>query len=379
MILLRTQGVQVNKLRTGYTTGTYAAALTLAAWLLLRKKQSKRNLTVQFPDQNFRSLEITQVSKLDAYTTQAWACKDGGDDPDVTNGIPITITVSDVEKNMHDPRDFVTTRKQSQIIIHGGQGVGLVTRKGLDVKPGKWAINPVPRKMIVDNLVQNGFGQQVESIKITIAFDQGERLSQKTLNPILGITGGLSVLGTSGIVYPCSHEAYIATIELLLKGAKQTDEQMVALVTGGRTHRWLAKERPDLPEPVIIRIGDFIQQALTYAARQMIPHIVVACMPGKLTKYALGHKNTHAHKSALEMSRLGSFLRDQGLSDIVVQRANRASTVKGFLDSVEAIEKHAIINLLAREAIHNFRQWAPDAQVSLFAYDTDGKCIYRFP
>jgi len=222
----------VKRLRTGFTTGTYAAATTLAAGRLVCGRRNGSRISLLFPDGRTRRVNVNGWRKTEDGAT-AWAIKDAGDDIDVTNRAVVRTTLTTSSEDSPTPEDYLERCGKARIILSAGSGVGLVTRPGLDVEPGKWAINPVPRRMIVENLQRAGIGESAAYWRVTVSINNGQRLARKTLNPMLGVEGGLSVLGTSGIVVPCSNAAYIKTIEILLRGVRRGGCGTAFLVTGG--------------------------------------------------------------------------------------------------------------------------------------------------
>ena len=284
-------------LRCGYTTGSAAAAAACAAYLCCGTGAKCERISLRLPDGSF-----LEVPVLEAAPFRAVVRKDGGDDPDVTTGAHIVVTLFPPDKP--DPREFEVPCGKGTLFLRGGRGVGTVTRPGLDVPPGHYAVNPGPRRMIAENLALAGFGRTAERLVVRIEVPGGEVLAEKTLNPVLGITGGISILGNSGIVYPYSNAAYAASIALQLRCIAAEGGSCAALATGGRTAAALAGDFPFLGEREIIRIGDFIYTAVNAAKKAGVKRLIVGCMAGKLFKYACGERNTHAHKAAMMLPRL---------------------------------------------------------------------------
>jgi cobalt-precorrin-5B (C1)-methyltransferase len=362
-------------LRTGYTTGACAAAAARAAWECLIGKADAGTVLIRFPDGHDRSMPVAGVRREDGTAAEGWVIKDAGDDPDVTHGAVVRSRVSACRPDGEQDADFIETCNAGKVVLRAGVGVGRVTRRGLEVPPGKWAINPVPRRMIAENLALAGLGADGGRWLVEIGIDGGAELAARTLNPILGIVDGLSILGTSGFVIPCSNQAYLATIRILLNGAREMDCATAVLATGGRTHRSARAIHPDLPEPAFVRIGDFIREAIEHAAGLGFDHIVVACMPGKLAKYAMGLACTHAHVAALSMEELARTLEDAGMASTVVQACRQNVSVRGFLEALESEAQRAVLERWAGQALDVWKTWAPPCQFELLLFENDGRRI----
>jgi cobalt-precorrin-5B (C1)-methyltransferase len=229
--------------------------------------------------------------------------------------------------------------------------------------------------MIVENLALAGLGLDGVGRLVEIGIDGGAELAARTLNPVLGIVDGLSILGTSGLVIPCSNQAYIATIRILLSGAREMGCDAAVLATGGRTHRAAQPFYPGLPESAFVRIGDFIREAIEHAAALGFTRIGVACMPGKLSKYAQGLAYTHAHVAALSMAELALTLEQDGMAPAVVQACRQNVTVRGFLDALDAPAQAAVLARWADRALALWAAWAPHCQFDLLLFDPEGRRI----
>jgi cobalt-precorrin-5B (C1)-methyltransferase len=355
----------MKRLRTGFTTGTYAAATVLAAWRCLQGRRNGARIAVRFPDGRTRRVNMEGWSRSGG-TATAWARKDAGDDIDITRGAVIRTHLRKIKQADTLPADHLEPCRCATLVIRGGDGVGLCSRLGLDVPPGKWAINPTPRRMIVDNLATAGFGADDGLWLVEVSIENGEQLARKTLNPTLGISGGLSILGTSGIVVPCSHAAYIKTIQILLKGAARSGCRTAVLVTGGRTYRAARAAYPQLPEMAFVRIGDFIQAACQEVARQGFTQLIVCCMAGKLAKYALGHPYTHAHRVALSVPDVIALLQANGLPRADVPPACHAAvTVRECLTLLNDDTRRAALDILTERARAVIAQWAGGLSVTI--------------
>ncbi|MBC2602875.1 cobalt-precorrin-5B (C(1))-methyltransferase CbiD [Puniceicoccus vermicola] len=363
-------------LRTGFSTGAYLSATAVAAWLRLEGRAVKDSISILFPDGELRSVNIDGEEPLSANGHAAWAAKDAGEDVDKTHGLIIRSQLqrSTLPLRPEDTRetDFVEVTGSLTVVLRGGKGVGLVTRKGLDVPPGKPAINPTPRKMLLENLSELPHGNW-RTVWIEVSIEGGEKVARRTLNPTLGVVGGLSILGTSGQVIPCSHAAYVATIEILIRGAALNHFSEIALVTGGRSHRWLKTQYPDFEDTAIVRFGDFIEQSLAICQRHGIPCIRIVCMAGKLAKYALGITNTHADKAAQSPTRVADLLISEGMESESLQHASDCRSVRELLDGLETENRRQAIQILKSLAAKQLQAWAHPSRIHLHVLDTTGK------
>ena len=226
--------------------------------------------------------------------------------------------------------------------------------------------------MIAENLLRAGLGRRSGTWLAEVGVDKGETLARKTLNPTLGIEGGLSILGTSGIVVPCSNAAYIKTIEVLLKGARAADCSTAVLVTGGRSLRAARAGYPELPDVSFVRIGDFIREACDYACRAGLSELIVCCMPGKLAKYAMGYEYTHAHKVAQSPSAVAGLLAEDGVPDEILSALRTSRSIREGLSRMTSENVNVTIANLASHADAAISNWAPGMELSVRVLSFDG-------
>ena len=365
------------ELRSGFTTGACAAAAALAAVKVLYGESPENFVEVLFPDRQSRRIQINNVRFTEGCLAVAEVVKDAGDDPDITDGAVITVSVKQVDKNAVQEADFIEKCGSAELILRGGEGVGRVARKGLPVAPGKWAINPGPRKMMRKNLSLTPLAEKGGRWLVDISIANGASLAQRTLNPVLGVEGGLSVLGSSGIVVPCSNAAYIDTIRALVKGAAVAGCGHLVFVTGGRTHRIAQELYPDVKDLAIVRIGDFAGDAVEIAASHKIGWISVVCMPGKLAKYACGLQYTHAHVNPASMPVVAELLRSQGWSEEVVETCDKSCSMREFLELQSNDLKKCIMNGLAEMALVNLKKWSEGIVFDLTVVDSAGESLAR--
>ncbi len=271
------------KLRCGYTTGSCAAAASKAALIMLLDGIEVRNVKIVTPKGPEYVAEIEDIRR--DTKTNAVTCavtKDGGDDPDATNGMKIYATVS-VEPN------------ESLVEIDGGFGIGRVTRPGLDQPIGNAAINSVPRKMIADSILEvlKERGITGVKVKVLISAPEGEEVAQKTFNPKLGITGGISILGTTGIVEPMSDEAILSTIKAEISIRRAEGNSILLMAPGNYGLKFLA-DTYGLSEDAAVMCSNFVYDTLCFAREAGFSKVLFAGHLGKLIKVAGGIKNTHS-------------------------------------------------------------------------------------
>lgn len=285
------------ELRSGYTTGACAAAAAKGAALMLVKQSIVSEVSIDLPAGVSAALQLHGQS-VSANEASCFVVKDAGDDPDVTNGAEVHALV---RRNPSQPH---RAKGESPIIIEGGTGIGRVTKPGLAVPPGEWAINPVPRTMIDQAVgdVLTEFNIQNSTFTIVISIPDGEERARKTLNARLGIIGGLSILGTTGIVRPISAKAWTDTIDASLDVARACGCRTVVLSTGRSSEMAAQKHLSPLPEESCIMMGDHVAYALQACRKRDFNEPIIACQFAKLLKIACGYENTHAAASELDLA-----------------------------------------------------------------------------
>ncbi len=275
------------RLRSGFTTGTAAAAAAKVAVAALLEGRIPSAVKISLPAGEDIEIPVHSCSVTDESSAVCTVIKDAGDDPDVTHRAEIgaKVWLSDT---------------QEHIVITGGRGVGRVTRPGLAVLPGNPAINPGPQKMIKRSVRQaiDSYRKQC-GVHVEIFVPKGEEIAARTLNARLGIIGGISILGTTGVVKPMSHKAYIATIASAMSVARASGMDTVVCATGRRSERYAMQHFPELAEPAFIQVGDYFEKSMKLAAENRFKNIVLAVFFGKAVKMARGDPHTHAARSLM--------------------------------------------------------------------------------
>lgn len=335
------------RLRSGFTTGSCAAAAAKAAALALVSGTCPKNVEIPFPDGSRKSFAV-HFCKIDAgseETATASVIKDAGDDPDVTNKAEIIATIQ-YGHSGHSSTESPKCVLLSDILLCGGQGIGTVTKPGLSVQVGQPAINPVPRKMIVE-AVQEATKEQ--KVTITISIPNGEELVKKTLNKRLGILGGLSILGTTGIVRPISADAWTATIQASLDVAKEAGLADVVLSTG-RTSEKGAQQILDLPEEAYAMMGDYLEFSLKEAAVRNFKTIHLSGMWAKIMKAAMRIPQTHVRNGALEIVDGAKLLASLGAAGELLQKIEESNTAREMYTHIEAAGKNDLVEKVCLKA-----------------------------
>ncbi|WP_134217477.1 MULTISPECIES: cobalt-precorrin-5B (C(1))-methyltransferase CbiD [Pelotomaculum] len=323
--------LEISMLKTGITTGASAAAAARAAALLLLRGETNKNITIVNPEGNLLEVPVESL-ELDGSCARAVVIKQGGDDPDVTSGLPVVAEVAVCAGGVH---------------IMGGRGVGVVTRPGLQAPVGSPAINPVPRKMIVDaldDLIRPGSG-----VEVTISVPGGEEVALKTLNPRLGIVGGISILGTTGIVRPMSEEAFKKSLAPQVDLAVAAGYRKVVL-TPGRIGFRTAVERYGLPREAVVEMSNFVGYMLDVCVDRGIEAVLLWGHHGKLVKVAAGIFHTHNRLADGRMETLAAFAGLYGAPAGLISKIMAAGSAEEALGLLKESGFAGIFNAIAARA-----------------------------
>lgn len=376
-------------LRNGYTTGTTATLAAMAAMHLLMTGVAPERMAVPLPpfevaeERSFPAgwlelplacagygaapgLEIAGGGLM----AHAGAIKDAGDDPDITDGMMIFATLASRSANTNANAPFLT--------IRGGPGIGIATAPGLPVPVGEAAINPAPRAQILwalcnlhANLSRSGKIAQ-PPFEVAISAPEGEKRAEKTLNGRLGIKGGISILGTHGIVRPYSHSAFKKSISRQIEFAVQNGMETVCLATGRRSESLLMRHFPSLQSAAFIQAADLAQFTLSLCG-QRFRHIIWGCFFGKLLKLAMGLGNIHAHEQAQNTALLVQKARLRGMkcADALALSPTAQGCLEILLAEADGMKIIDDIFQLASSCVEKFA----GTPVRIFLFNTDGAVL----
>jgi len=351
-------------LRHGYTTGACAAAASAGAARMLASGRRAGQVTVQLPA-GFPVAFRLRGQEYDALAARCFVIKDAGDDPDVTHGAAIHSEVAWDDEAL-----------PGSITLAAGVGVGRITKPGLAVEPGQPAINPVPRAMILA-AVQRELHKvgETRAVKVTLSIPDGVERAERTLNARLGILDGLSILGTTGVVRPISHQAWKDTVEASLDVALAAGCRCVVL-SGGRTSELGAERELALAEEAYVLMGDHVAFSVEACARRDLPQVVVAVQFAKLVKIAAGHPYTHAHAAQLDLSALVDWARSDRLDDPMIKQLELAHTAReAFLTSARP---QPLAEMVARRALTHLEKLLPGGELGILLIDYAGRVCARF-
>ena len=373
-------------------------------------------VAVRLPAGSFISIPVDGACS-DGDNAAAWVIKDGGDDPDVTHGLEFRVRVKcrifskeqidapDVEI----PRGHADSFSDAGILLIGGEGVGVVTKPGLPVRVGEPAVNPVPREMLSRNLVEelliwdlSGIGAIGEgkvdrpagrpwafipfsseeerlhgvSLEVEIQVPRGKDVAHRTLNPRLGIRGGISILGTTGIVKPFSHKAYEETIQSALSVAASNGCSGVVLSTGGKSERFAREVLGGWPPEAFVQIADFYAFAVKEAFKSGFEEIVHSVFFGKALKMAQGHAYTHAHKVPLDLGPLASLAAGLGHDNAFCRALAGANTARHALEMIKMRRASGIVPSVAGQALkQSVHLVNGKMRVRILLFDYDGTLL----
>ena len=332
-------------LHSGLTTGTCATAAAIAATIRLMKDETPEEVPVLLPDGE--TIMVT-VGYGENY---AYCIKEAGDDPDVTNGIEV--------------RAKVQTSDHFEIV--GGEGVGRFTLPGFDYPPGEAAINKAPREMIRHNL------QTILSpLKIIISVPQGAEIAKRTFNPRLGIEGGISIIGVSGIVKPFSEEAFIDSIRKCMTVAQASGSERVVINSGGKSERFVKSLYPDLPQQAFVEYGNYIGETLKIANELDIRKVTLGVMLGKAVKLAAGHLDTHSRKTTMDKDFIRQLLKEADC-DIDI---NDMTLARELWDRLPEDKREAFARIVIRHCAEHCNPILPDGALTILLIDDNGH-IYQ--
>ncbi|RMW37774.1 MAG: cobalt-precorrin-5B (C(1))-methyltransferase [Nitrosopumilus sp.] len=352
------------KLRTGYTTGSSATAASKAALLSIIKQERIEEIEITLPKKTTIKIPVNSC-EFEKNKAKCSVIKDGGDDPDVTHGAEIIV-------------ELTFNENKNQIEIDGGEGVGIVTKPGLGLEISKPAINPVPRKMITENLQE--IGKEIlneKGIRVVISVPKGKELGPKTDNPRIGIKDGISILGTSGIVIPFSTASYAASIRQNLDVSIAMGNDTVVLTTGGRSEDF-AKKIVDLPEHCFVQMGDFSGYTIQQCGRKNIKKAYVVGFIGKLAKMAAGVKQTHVKGSKVDMNFLAELARKVNAGEKTIDSIKKANTARHVSEIIQENNVSGFFELICVEVYRHMRKHSEEkVPIDVILFDFEGNILAR--
>jgi cobalt-precorrin-5B (C1)-methyltransferase len=362
--------VRHRSLRTGFSTGTAATGAVTAALLALAGREAPASIEVPLPGGGIIAVPLHRQS-LAGSVGEGRIIKDAGDDPDVTHGAEIGARL----RLLNGPGT------EGEIRWGCGEGVGLVTKPGLPIAPGEPAINPVPRKMmrqVISHWWADLFPGRPLRLEVEIFAPQGEELARQTLNPRLGILGGISILGTTGLVEPFSHQAYRATIAAALKVARAAGLDRVVFSTGGKSETLAQTVFPGLPEETLVQMGDYVHFAIRLAGRMGFKQVAVAAFFGKAVKIAQGLGHTHASQGEVDLHLLARWTRDLTGSPALAAAITQANTARGALELLLAAGAQPVVIRVGEEMLRTLRSFADrPMHLSAVIFSSGGQLLWQ--
>jgi cobalt-precorrin-5B (C1)-methyltransferase len=330
----------------------------VAATLQLLKGESPDEVPVILP--NGETIMVG-VGYDDGY---AYCIKEAGDDPDVTNGLEIRASLTSTP----------SPKGEGSIEITGSEGVGTFTLPGFDYPPGEVAINKAPREMIINNL--QAFLSPLTShhspLIVTISVPQGAEIARRTFNPRLGIEGGISIIGVSGIVKPFSEEAFIDSIRKCMTVAKASGSERVVINSGGKSERFVKALYPDLPQQAFVEYGNYIGETLKIACELGFKYVTLGVMLGKAVKLAAGHLDTHSRKTTMDKTFIKQMLEESGC-DIDISNITLARELWAMIPSDKL---STFASTIIRHCAQHCTPLLPNGSLTILLIDDEGN-IYK--
>lgn len=358
-------GALKQELRRGWTTGACSAAAAKAAYLALLTGRFPDPVMITLPKGEQPSFDLVEAIREDG-SARAAVIKDAGDDPDVTHGALIEVSIRKGEPD-------------GGVIFIAGEGVGVVTLPGLPIPVGEPAINPGPRKLIAGLIadIARDHGDSGD-VEVTISIPGGEVIAKNTANGRLGIVGGLSILGTTGIVVPFSCAAWIASIHRGIDVARAAGFEHVAASTGS-TSEGAVKERYEFPDSALIEMGDFVGGTLKYMRRHPIPKVTLAGGFAKISKLAAGHLNLHSKRSTVDVKNLTNMLERLGADSALLDQAAETTIASRILQLAQHASLPLADDVAKRARAVVLDQVDGKLAVEVLIFDRAGKLVGQAP
>ncbi len=354
-------------LKTGYTTGSCATAAAKSAFVTLLTGEINPNIRFSLPNGESIQMEIKDT-KVTSDEVSCTVIKDAGDDPDVTHLTEIVATVK-----------FNDTHTGIKFL--GGKGVGVVTLPGLNLEIGEPAINKTPRKMISKEIhkIKRHYPNQWKAIKpkgidVIISVPAGEELAKLTFNPRLGIVGGISIIGTSGIVKPFSSDAFIAAIRKEMQVAIAMNSSRIVLNSGAKSERFIKVQYPDLPTQAFVHYGNFIGESIKIAHELGVKNLTIGLMIGKAVKLAAGHLDTHSKKVVMNKDFIANMAKKSNCNPETIEAIKKMNLARQLWDLVE---QKSFFQQLTKACLLHCSPLLPNGNMELLLLDNNGERIFR--
>ncbi len=341
-------------LHSGLTTGSCATAAAIAAATSLVEGTFTNKVSLLLPNG-----ESIPVETVNAEAGHAYVVKDSGDDPDVTDKMEI--------------HSRVELLKTSDIEIVGGEGVGRITLPGFDYPPGEAAINKAPRKMIEDNL-RARFSNR--GFKVTVSVPGGEEIAHRTFNPRLGIEGGISIIGVSGIIKPFSEESFVSSIRKCMEVAKASNSERVVINSGAKSEGCLKRFYNALPPQAFVQYGNKIGDTISIANELGFKHISLGIMLGKAVKLAEGNLDTHSSNVTMNRDFIGSVLKESGCSEEIVNKAYTITLARELWEIVPSENMQSFVNTVITKCHKVCSPNSPNAELTVLLISENGSIFF---
>jgi cobalt-precorrin-5B (C1)-methyltransferase len=356
---------QKGGMRTGFTTGACSAAAAKAAVRCLIRGEPLDAIESVLPNGQVVRFALERCELL-AASARCGVIKDAGDDPDCTHGAELLAEVE--------------LRRQSGIEIRGGPGVATVTKPGLGLEVGTAAVNPVPRRNISAMVAEELAGSPWAGAVVTISVPGGEEMAKHTTNARLGLVGGISILGTTGIVRPYSTAAFKASVVQAIDVARSRGLDEIVLTTGGKSETYAMALLPGLAEDAFIQVGDFVGVAVRHGRRRGVRRAHIVGMMGKLSKMADGKMQTHAAGSQVNMELLAELAGECGAGGDLVAEIRQASTARRVLELCAGAGVHGITDAVCRRVVaHTQAHAGAGLEIVVYLVDFDGTLLGCHP
>ena len=357
-------------LHSGLTTGTCATAAAVAATIRLTKGETPEEVPVILP--NGETIQVP-VTYGDDYAS---CFKEAGDDPDITNGIEVRAKViasdnrGQTRTHLSCEEKEVRNSPRQSVAIYGGEGVGTITLPGFDYPPGSPAINKAPREMIKRNLetILSPLTSHLSPLRITISVPNGAEIAKRTFNPRLGIEGGISIIGVSGIVKPFSEEAFIDSIRKCMTIAQASGTDRVVINSGGKSERFVKALYPDLPRQAFVEYGNYIGETLKMAHELRFRNVTLGVMLGKAVKLAAGHLDTHSRKTTMDLDFIQQMLQESGITIDI----SNITLARELWERIPPTQLEAFAHTVIRHCADYCNPLLPDGSLTILLIDDNG-------